>query len=113
MTIPQRRDYRVGERVLVEGTIIDWEYGVPFGAVTVRFEAATDPSRVVLVDPGPPDATARAIAEAMARLADALPCACGPLLDQPAARRALGEALLRAVALGAGRETDGVPGSRQ
>ena len=44
MTIPHRRDYRKGERVLVEGTIVDWEYGVPFGAVTVRFEAATDPS---------------------------------------------------------------------
>ena len=44
MTIPHKRDYRKGERVLVEGTIVDWEYGVPFGAVTVRFEAATDPS---------------------------------------------------------------------
>ena len=44
MTIPQRRDYRKGERVLVEGTVVDWEWGVPFGAVTVRFEAATDPS---------------------------------------------------------------------
>jgi len=47
MTIPQRRDYRVGERVLVEGTIIDWEYGTPFGAVTVRFEAATDPDYIL------------------------------------------------------------------
>ena len=44
MTIPHKREYRKGERVLVEGTIVDWEYGVPFGAVTVRFEAATDPS---------------------------------------------------------------------
>jgi len=44
MTIPHRRDYRKGERVLVEGTIVDWEYGKPFGAVTVRFEAATDPA---------------------------------------------------------------------
>ena len=44
MTIPQRRDYRVGERVLVEGTIVDWEYGKPYGAVTVHFCAATDPS---------------------------------------------------------------------
>jgi len=44
MTIPQRRDYRKGERVLVEGTIVDWEWGTPYGAVIVRFEAATDPS---------------------------------------------------------------------
>lgn len=43
MSEPTKRDYRVGERVLVEGTIVDWEYGKPYGAVTVRFEAATDP----------------------------------------------------------------------
>lgn len=42
--IPHRADYIPGQRVLVEGTVVDWEYGRPFGAVTVRFEAATDPA---------------------------------------------------------------------
>lgn len=42
--IPHRRDYAIGDRVLVEGVVTDWEFGRPFGAVTVKFEAATDPS---------------------------------------------------------------------
>ena len=40
----QRHDYRPGQRVLVEGTVLGYEQGTPFGAVVVRFAEATDPS---------------------------------------------------------------------
>lgn len=41
---PTRGHYKRGERVLVEGVVEGWESGRPFGAVTVRFAEATDPS---------------------------------------------------------------------
>lgn len=39
--------YRKGQKVLVEGTVIAWETGRPFGAVTVSFREATDPSHLL------------------------------------------------------------------
>lgn len=36
-----------GQRVLVEGVVTAWEYGKPYGAVTVAFPTATDPSHLL------------------------------------------------------------------
>lgn len=35
---------RPGDRVIVEGRVLSVEEGQPYGAVTVRFDEATDPS---------------------------------------------------------------------
>lgn len=39
-----RFNYRPGDRVVVEGRVVAVEDGRPYGAVTVRFDEATDPS---------------------------------------------------------------------
>lgn len=47
MTIPHKADFMPGQRVLVEGVVVDWEFGRPYGAVTVAFPASTDPSHML------------------------------------------------------------------
>lgn len=42
-----RFPYHLGDRVLVEGTVVNVESGRPYGAVTVRFAEATDPSHLL------------------------------------------------------------------
>jgi glycosyltransferase involved in cell wall biosynthesis len=67
------------------------------GALTVA-AAATDPSRVALVEPGDVESTARRIGEAMTRFSRHPPRATGPLLDQAHALRLLRETFEAALA---------------
>jgi glycosyltransferase involved in cell wall biosynthesis len=77
------------------------------GARTVA-ASANDPERVILVQPGGTQETARRLAEAMTRLSATPHEPGGPLLDQDAARDRLGQALERALVTEA-IETAGEP----
>lgn len=44
---PQRRYYRNGETVLVEGVVEKYDPTHPFGEVHVMFKTATDPSHLL------------------------------------------------------------------
>jgi glycosyltransferase involved in cell wall biosynthesis len=66
------------------------------GARTIA-EAATDASRVALIQPDTVEATARRIGEAMTRFSAAPSAKNGPILDQGKARRELGDAIGRAL----------------
>jgi glycosyltransferase involved in cell wall biosynthesis len=72
------------------------------GARTIA-ESATDPARVVLVEPGSVADTARRMGEAMTRMSRSPSSSTGPLLDQEAAKRTLKQAFERALVTSAGR----------
>jgi hypothetical protein len=42
MSQPTRCEYFAGQTVAVEGQVVKYESGVPYGAVLVDFECATD-----------------------------------------------------------------------
>lgn len=44
MTAPSKHQYHPGQRVLVEGVVVDWQWGQPYGSVRVSFPSATDPN---------------------------------------------------------------------
>lgn len=67
------------------------------GARTIA-ECTTDPSRVMLIEPGGIDATTQRLAQAMTRLSTASAWTAGSTLDQPAARGRLRDAFTLALA---------------
>lgn len=78
------------------------------GARTIA-AAATDPSRVALIEPGSVAATARRMGDAMTYFSRQRAGAGGPLIDQAAARAALRAAFEQALATSPARQTGAVP----